>query len=173
MAFCSQCGTQFFESDKFCNGCGCGTISLYTQQAQPQQPQYSDPPPLAFPPPPPTAVYWPRQSLAPNTPHHVAARGLSQIFGVHPAVAFLTITIDLMMNVGTWATWGALWVATIPVGLVLGAITYLAQKKWYDDDDGSAIIKALIVALLTAIPAPLTPVLIPSGIVGIFNRKKN
>ncbi len=77
------------------------------------------------------------------------------------------------MNVGTWATLGALWVATIPVGLVLGAIAYLAQKKWYGDDSESAFIKALIVALLTAIPAPVSPVLIPSGVMAFFRRKGN
>jgi hypothetical protein len=88
-------------------------------------------------------------------------------------VAFLTIIVDLMMNFGTAATLGALWVATIPVGLVLGTIAFLAQKKWYGDDNESAIIKALIVALLTAIPAPISPVLIPSGIAGLFRRKNN
>jgi len=111
-------------------------------------------------------------SVLTPSPHHVAARGFAQTFGVHPAVAFLTIIVDLMMNFGTAATLGALWVATIPVGLVLGTIAYLAQKKWYGDDNESAFIKALIVALLTAIPAPVSPVLIPSGIVGFFRRKK-
>ena len=95
------------------------------------------------------------------------------MFGLHPAVAFLTVAVDLMLNFGTYITWGALWVATIPIGLVVGVIAYMAQKKWYGDDDQSAIIKALIVALLTAIPAPLSPILIPSGIMGFFNRKKS
>ena len=108
-----------------------------------------------------------------GVPHAAAARGFAQTFGVHPAVAFLTIIVDLMMTFGTAATLGALWVATIPVGLVLGTIAFLAQKKWYGDDNESAIIKALIVALLTAIPAPISPVLIPSGIAGLFRRKNN
>jgi len=104
--------------------------------------------------------------------HDIAARGFAQRFGVHPAVAFLTIAVDLMMNFGTAVTWGALWIATIPVGLILGGIAYMAQKKWYGDDHESALIKALIVALLTAIPAPVSPLLIPSGIAGLFRRKK-
>ncbi len=95
------------------------------------------------------------------------------MFGLHPAVAFLTIAVDLMCNLGTGITLGALWVFTLPIGLVVGIIAFLAQKKWYGDDNESAIIKALIVALLTAIPVPLSPILIPSGIVGFFNRKKD
>jgi hypothetical protein len=87
----------------------------------------------------------------------MAARGFAQTFGVHPAVAFLTITVDLMMNFGTAATLGALWVATIPVGLVLGTIAYLAQKKWYGDDNDSAFIKALIAPCSRPFPHPSRP----------------
>jgi hypothetical protein len=95
------------------------------------------------------------------------------MFGLHPAVAFLTIAVDLMLNVVTTASLGTLWIFTLPIGLVVGVIAYMAQRKWYGDDNESAIIKALIVALLTAIPVPLSPILIPSGIMGFFNRKKD
>jgi len=128
---------------------------MYSEQSYPQQQPY------------------PQKPSAGSVAHHMAARGFAQIFGIHPAVAFLTITVDLMMNFGTWGTLGALWIFTLPVGLVLGIIAYMAQKKWYGDDNESAAIKAMIVALLTAIPVPVSPVLIPSGIVGLFSRKKN
>jgi hypothetical protein len=63
------------------------------------------------------------------------------------------------------------------VGIALGFITYKAQRHWYRDDQESAIIKGLIVALLTAIPTSLPGFLtIPSGIVGlvhILRRKKD
>jgi hypothetical protein len=48
-------------------------------------------------------------------------------------------------------------------------IIYKIQRHWYyNDDHESALIKALICALLTAIPSPLGPVLsIPAGLLGI------
>ena len=56
----------------------------------------------------------------------------------------------------------------ITVAAALGFIVYKIQRKWYNDDHDSAMIKALIVGLLTAIPVPLTPlVAIPAGIIGI------
>jgi hypothetical protein len=47
----------------------------------------------------------------------------------------------------------------------------MAQKKWYDEKE-SALIKALVVGLLTAIPTSL-PGLVsaPMGILGLFRRK--
>ena len=81
-----------------------------------------------------------------------------------------------MAAILTPATLGGSLVALTAVstvcGIILGIITYLAQKKWYDDDKESAVIKALIVGFLTAIPAGLPGYLvIPSGIIGFFRRK--
>jgi hypothetical protein len=152
-SYCVNCGAQVRQNSNFC--IACGASPMYSQQSYPQQQLY------------------PQKPLAGSVAHHMAARGFAQIFGIHPAVAFLTIAVDLMMNVGTYGTLGALWIFTLPVGLVLGIIAYMAQKKWYGDDNESAAIKAMIVALLTAIPAPVSPILIPSGIVGLFSRKKN
>jgi hypothetical protein len=59
-------------------------------------------------------------------------------------------------------------------GIVLGIIAFMAQKKWYGDDKESALRKALMVALLTAIPSPLPYFLfVPAGILGFFRRKKD
>ncbi len=70
------------------------------------------------------------------------------------------------------ASLAALTFVSTVCGVILGSITYLAQKKWYDDDKESAVIKALIVGFLTAIPAGLPGYLvIPSGILGFFRRK--
>jgi hypothetical protein len=56
------------------------------------------------------------------------------------------------------------------VGIVLGFITYRAQRHWYRDDRESAIIKGLIVGLLTAIPTSLPGFLtIPSGVIGLVH----
>ena len=54
---------------------------------------------------------------------------------------------------------------------VLGVIAYLAQRKWYGDDKDSALIKALILGFLTAIPTPLPAMLtVPSGILGLVHK---
>src|SRR5664280_674723 len=157
MLTCSKCGTQYSQASGFCSVCGTALASHHEPQVLPPESQVLSPN-LPFP--------------AGSPPHHLASRSFAQIFGLHPAVAFVTIAVDLMLNLGEGLTWGALWIATIPIGLVIGIIAYMAQKKWYGDDNESAIIKALIVALLTAIPVPLSPILIPSGIMGFFNRKK-
>jgi hypothetical protein len=107
-----------------------------------------------------------------NYEHHLAkARGFGQIFGIHPAIAFLTLVVDMMLFGGEIATLGAILPISIVSGLILGVIAYLAQRKWYGDDKDSAIIKALILAFLTAIPTPLPAILyVPSGIVGLIHK---
>jgi len=73
-----------------------------------------------------------------------------------------------MLFGGLVATLGTTALLSVPVGIALGFITYKAQRHWYGDDRESAIIKALIVGLLTAIPTSLPGFLtIPSGIVGL------
>jgi hypothetical protein len=104
--------------------------------------------------------------------HHAArARGFSQVFGVHPAMAALTLVVDLMLFGGEVATMGAILPVSIGAGALLGVITYLAQRKWYGDDKESAVIKAMILGVLTAIPTPLPAILsVPSGIVGLIHN---
>ena len=64
-----------------------------------------------------------------TTPHPVA-RGFAQTFGLHPAVALLAVTVDLMVFGAGDATLGVGWLASIPIGAVVAIITYIAQKKW-------------------------------------------
>jgi hypothetical protein len=105
------------------------------------------------------------------------------MFGLDPRIAFLAFVVDFMLFSG-----GALSVAataglSLPIlfcistiaGAVLGFATQKAQMKWYGDDRESALIKGLIVGLLTAIPVGI-PVLVwvPSGILGwLHNRGKS
>jgi hypothetical protein len=117
-----------------------------------------------------------------NSEHHMA-RGFAQMFGLHPAAALLTVVVNTMIfgSAGVAAIFslptGGISVAALTIistfcGVILGIITYMVQKKWYDDDTESAVIKALIVAFLTAIPVGLPAYLtIPSGILGFFRRK--
>ena len=80
----------------------------------------------------------------------------------------------MMLHAADVVSMGMLMPFSILAGFVLGIITFMAQKKWYGDDNESAAIKALVVTLLTAIPSPLPYVLfVPAGLVGFFRRKKN
>lgn len=148
---CSHCGFVASEPGRFCSACGAQTgfaFPAQTPQTWPAAPQY---PPFAY--------------------HAARARGFSQVFGIHPAIAFLTLIVDLMLFGGEVATLGAILPISIAAGGVLGVIAYLAQRKWYGDDKDSAAIKALIIGFLTAIPTPLPAILtVPSGIVGLIHN---
>jgi hypothetical protein len=151
---CSRCGFVANQSSPYCPGCG-----MQTGVAMPYPSMQS-----AYP-----AQTWPLQ-------HHVAkARGFSQLFGIHPGIAFLTLIVDVMLFGGDLLTAGALLPVSIGAGALLGYISYLAQRKWYGDDKETALIKASILGLLTAIPVPLPAVLsLPAGLVGLVHnlRKK-
>jgi hypothetical protein len=100
-----------------------------------------------------------------------ASRGLCQMFGLDPRVAFLTVIIDAMVFGADTFSMELLLPLGIGVAVVLGIIVYLAQKKWYGDDKESALIKALIIFVLTAIPVPLGPfIAIPGGVIGIVKK---
>ena len=147
---CAHCGFVANPPGRFCPACGAQTgvaFSVQNLEPYPAVPQYLPP------------------------AHHAAgARGFSQIFGIHPAIAFLTLIVDMMLFGGEIATMGAILPVSIGAGCVLGFIAYLAQRSWYGDDKESAIIKGLILGLLTAIPTPLPAILsVPSGIIGLIH----
>jgi hypothetical protein len=88
-------------------------------------------------------------------------------------MAFLTLVTDTMIFAGEVGSAGLLLPVAIGAGIALGVIVFLAQRKYYADDNDSALIKALIVALLTIIPSPIPFALfIPAGVVGLFRRKQ-
>ena len=152
--FCTQCGASLEEGGQFCAICG---VRVWSRERLPATLGYqvSDSPPQARVP--------------------AQAKGFTQVYGLDPRVAFLTLVIDLMLNAGDIATMGLLVPFSIAAGIVLGYISYKAQINWYGDDKESAKIKAIILGLLTAIPTPLPAILyIPSGILGLlhgFRRK--
>lgn len=109
-----------------------------------------------------------------DNPHHVAARGFGQMFGLCPAMAFLTLIVDTMLFGGAVVSLGTSLPVSLVAGLVIGYITYNAQIKWAGDDKECARIKAIIVAFLTAIPSPLPYLLfVPAGIVGFFHGRRS
>lgn len=104
-------------------------------------------------------------------PHQMAARGFGQSFGLHPAMALFTVAVDVMLHSADVLSGGLLVPLSVIGGVILAAVTYRAQQKWYGDDKESSGIKAVIVGLLTAIPSPLPYALfLPAGLVGWFHR---
>ena len=96
--------------------------------------------------------------------------GIAQLFGLDPRIAILTFTVDMMLFGGAVLTFGLMIPVSLVAGIILGFITYRAQMKWYGDDRESALIKGVIIALLTAIPTPLPAIVyVPSGILGLIH----
>jgi hypothetical protein len=161
MVYCSACGASMSEASRFCSLCGMDNAPL-RQYAATGVPQQNQPPVVQG--------------------HPFASRGFGQMFGLDPRIAFLAFLVDFMLFSG-----GALSVAataglSLPVllfissvaGVVLGFITHKAQMKWFGDDHESALIKGVVVGLLTAIPVGIPAVVwVPSGILGwLQNRKR-
>ncbi len=156
MLLCAYCRSEIHDASKFCSFCGRPINSATQIQNMPSH----------------------QVSRYPSANEHgaVSAPGFGQVFGLDPRVVFLTTVVDTMLFGGQLMTLGTSLPLSVPAGIVLGLITYKAQRHWYRDDRESAIIKGLIVGLLTAIPTSLPGFLtIPSGIVGlvhILRRKK-
>ena len=88
-------------------------------------------------------------------------------------MAILTFAVDFMLFGGDVVTLGAILPLSAGVGFALGFITYKVQLAWYGDDRTAASIKGLVVALLTAMPAPIPAFLsIPTGIVGFMQNMR-
>jgi hypothetical protein len=161
MSACPECGVVTLEATRFCPSCGRDNKLMIPYQAsdQPQR-QASD-----------SGFSMPQG--------HAPSKSLDQIFGIDPRVAFLAFVVDLMLFGAAAATMGITLPLLIPLavaaGVVLGRITYKAQMNWYGDDHDSAMIKAGIIGLLTAIPVGIPAIVwVPSGLLGVLHeaRKK-
>jgi hypothetical protein len=72
------------------------------------------------------------------------------------------------LNAEEFVTMGLLFPLSLLAGIALGFIAYRAQMKWYGDDSESAMIKAVMLALLTAIPTALPSLLYgTAGLIGL------
>jgi hypothetical protein len=119
-----------------------------------------------------SALGIPEEALASSaaTPHYIAARGFGQMFGLHPIPAILTLAVDAMLFGGTIVSGGAIWPLALGVAAVLGFVTYRAQMRFYNDDSEAAMIKAVSISLLSAIPTSLPGFLtVPSAVVGVVH----
>ncbi len=103
--------------------------------------------------------------------HRAAARGFGQAFGLHPIPAVATLAVNAMIFGGDILTMGMIFPLALAAAIVLGIITFKSQQRYYCDDDEVAIIKALVVGLLTAIPVGLPAFLtVPSAVVGFVHN---
>jgi hypothetical protein len=161
MAACPECGVVTLETTRFCPSCGRDNqlVAPYRLNKLPME-RGSD-----------AGYSVPRGSAHPKT--------FDQMFGLDPRVAFLAFVVDLMLFGTAAATMGLTLPILVPLaiaaGVVLGRITYKAQMKWYGDDHESAMIKASIIGLLTAIPVGIPAIVwVPSGLLGLLHdaRKK-
>jgi hypothetical protein len=156
MPACPDCGVVTLEATRFCPSCGRDNKPMtHYQTSNPYRPQ--------------------AQHSAPHT--HAASKGLGQIFGIDPRIAFLAFVVDLMLFGSAAATMGIDLPILIPLaiaaGIVLGRITYKVQMKWYGDDHDSATIKAAIIGLLTAIPVGIPAIVwVPSGLLGFLHNAR-
>jgi hypothetical protein len=75
-----------------------------------------------------------------------------------------------MLFTGVVFSMGALAVLAPIVAVGVGIITYKSQRRFYNDDHDAALVKALAVGLITAIPVGLPVFLtVPSGVVGLVH----
>jgi hypothetical protein len=108
-------------------------------------------------------------SAGPGSTRPPTSGGFAASFGLDPRVALLTVLVDLMANSATIASAGLLYEVELGAAVVLTFIAYKAQRAWYGDDRDSALIKALVVGLLTAIPVPISPLFaLPGGAIGLL-----
>jgi hypothetical protein len=108
--------------------------------------------------------------LTQNDTHEVRARSFDQLWGLHPGVALFALVVNTMLFGGAVATLGAILPLALVIGVVLGFVTYRAQIRWYGDDAENALIKAVILTVLTVIPTPLPDFLyLSSGVLGLVH----
>lgn len=102
-----------------------------------------------------------------------AGRGLAQTFGLDARAAALTVIVDGMATSASIASMGLLVPVELFCGVTLSVIVYKMQRTWYGDDHNSALIKGMVIGLLTAIPVATTPIVIAyAGIGGLMGLTK-
>lgn len=100
------------------------------------------------------------------------ARGFAATFGLHPAVAALTLAVDVMLGAEEMVTFGGGWLFSLLVSAAVGYLSYRAQMRFFGDDHEAAQIKAGFLALLVAIPSPIPAFLyLPAGFIGMFRKR--
>lgn len=78
-----------------------------------------------------------------------------RLIGIHPLIAVLMIIVDAAIFGTNIITAGSLIWVTAPAGVVIGILTSYIQVREGGDPWIIAIVKGLILGLLTLIPTPL------------------
>jgi len=99
-----------------------------------------------------------------------AGGGILQTIGLAPGTAIAAIGVDVLPSGGDLISLGALLPFSVLAAGGLGFFTYRMQRNW-GDDHNTAIAKAVLIGLVTAIPVPITPILAaPAGIAGFLRN---
>lgn len=105
-----------------------------------------------------------------STPHNPAG-GFSQRFGLSPLVAFFTLGCDTILFGSELTGIGVLF--SIPVGAIVGYLSYLGQRRFYGDDHEAALVKGSMLGVLVALPSSIPAALyLPAGFLGMFKPKQ-
>lgn len=80
---------------------------------------------------------------------------LSEQFGLHPIAGTGMILADLMLFGGELSTLGSFWIISAAVGLLLAVPSVFIQRYMYGDGWTGALVKSLVIGVLTGIPTPL------------------
>ena len=82
-----------------------------------------------------------------------------QIFGLHPLVVLVMVSVDWMLFGPESASLGITWPISIAVAIALTIPCVLIQKYQMREQWGLAIGKGVLVGILTAIPTALPSIL--------------
>ena len=94
--------------------------------------------------------------------------------GLHPAVAFAMIIVDVMLFSADGT--GVGWIISCLVAAALTIPCILFQRYAYHDNWGIAIAKGMLIGIITAIPTPLPAIITGTGgvmgAIGMLNAPK-
>lgn len=162
MAFCTECGAPARAQTNFCTSCGTKLVTLVPAASTVKLPVSGD-----------SSLDRARINHV-HEAHQKAESTFTKTFGIDYRAALLVIIVDIMVWGGTMVTWGMLYLVEVLAAIAIAFVTYKIQRSWYGDDHDSAVIKAGILGLLTAIPVPVASLVAgPGGLIGLYKLIKN
>jgi hypothetical protein len=92
----------------------------------------------------------------------------TQKYGIHPLTAMGMFAVDSMLFLGEGLSGGVTWPISVGIAAVFAGASFLLQRGLARDDDQTALGKAILLGLLTAIPTALpTALMLPSAALGV------
>ena len=97
---------------------------------------------------------------------------LARWFGLHPATAMVLTLLALVFNRLYWGPLALGSYVTLPIGGLVGVLTYFLQTRFYKEDGLPLVFKGIAVPVLIVLPVPVAPfVLLPAGLLGMIWEK--